>query len=90
MADHEDTPSTSKKGRRATRLRSLTVNRSGDQRISIEFDHDCMPVGPWEKKFCSYVALLARSKASISCDDWDHVPAGVKDHIWDSITVFKF
>jgi len=77
-----------KKGRRGTRLRELTLSRSGDQRISIEFDAATgNAVGPNAAKFRSYVALLARSKASILKKDWNDVEIRVKEQIWDTILV---
>ncbi|WVY89153.1 hypothetical protein V8G54_034667 [Vigna mungo] len=45
----------------------------------------CKPLVENSTKFIIYVALLDRSKASILCDDWDHVPENVKNQIWQSI-----
>ena len=87
-----DVPSSSqpfqKKGRRGTRLRELTLSRSGEQRIPIQFDAATgNPLGPNKAQFKSYVALLARSKASILKKDWDDVELRVKEQIWDTILV---
>ncbi|KAK7361666.1 hypothetical protein VNO77_03740 [Canavalia gladiata] len=82
----ENPSSRQKKGRRATRLRELTLSRSGEQRIPIEFDKATgNPLGPNNTKFKSYVALLGRSKASILKKDWDDVEMQVKDQIWETI-----
>ena len=84
----ESHPSTSKKGRRGTRLRELTISREADQRLPIQFDAQTgRALGEHSAKFTSYVALLARSKVSILIDDWDHVPETVKNQIWQSIMV---
>ncbi|WVY93816.1 hypothetical protein V8G54_032904 [Vigna mungo] len=79
-----------KRGRSGTWLRELTVTRNADHRLPIRFDmKTCKPLGENSTKFISYVALLGRSKASILCDDWDHVPENVKNQIWQSIFNFK-
>ena len=84
-----NTQSTHKKGRRATRLKELTLSRSADQRIPIEFDQSTgIPVGKNKTKFKSYMALLGRSKASILKTDWDSVDDLVKEQIWQSIMVY--
>ncbi|BAT89122.1 hypothetical protein VIGAN_05281600, partial [Vigna angularis var. angularis] len=86
-ADDIHTP-TRKKGRSGTRLRELVATRNADHRLPIRFDmQTCKPLGENSTKFISYVALLGRSKASILCDDWDHVPENVKNQIWQSILV---
>ena len=70
----ENPSSRQKKGRRATRLRELTLSRSGEQMIPIQFDQATgNPLGPNKTKFKSYVALLGRSKTSILQKDWDDV-----------------
>ncbi|WVZ24053.1 hypothetical protein V8G54_002597, partial [Vigna mungo] len=77
-----------KKGRSGTRLRELTDTCNADHRLPIHFDtQTCKPLGENSTKFISFVALLSTSKASILCDDWDHVSENVKNHIWQSILV---
>ena len=77
-----------KNGRRGTRLRELTVSRSADQRLPIQFDMQTgKTLGDNSTKFTSYVALLGRSKSYILIDDWDHVPETVKNQIWLSVQV---
>ena len=79
---------TRKNGRRGTRLRELTVSRSVDQRLPIQFHMQIgKALGENSTKFTSYVALLGRSKSSILIDDWDHVPETVKNQIWLSVQV---
>jgi len=61
---------TQKKGRRATRLRDLTVSCSADQRFSIEFDMNTGKIlGEHSTKFTSYVALFGNSRVNILIDD---------------------
>ena len=86
-----DTQCTQKTGRRATRLKGLTLNRSADQRTPIEFDQATgNPLGPNRKIFKSYVSLLGRSKASILKKDWDDVELSVKEKIWECIMVYHY
>ncbi|KAI4347885.1 hypothetical protein L6164_008661 [Bauhinia variegata] len=74
--------STYKKGRHATQLRELTLNRNGEQRIQIEFDKSIgNPLGPTRKQFKSYAALLEHSNAKdpIVLDAADKCELYVKD-----------
>ncbi|WVZ17512.1 hypothetical protein V8G54_010494 [Vigna mungo] len=74
------------KRRRATRLKDLTISRSADQRLPIQFDMSTGKIlGDNRVRFTSFVALLGRSKVSILIDKWDHVPEEVKNQIWQTI-----
>ena len=79
---------TKKNGRHGIRLRELTVNRSADRRLPIQFDmQTSKTLGDNNTKFTSYVALLGRSKSSILINEWDHVQETVKNQIWQSVQV---
>jgi len=90
QSEGQSQSSTQHKGRRATRLRNLTVSRNGDHKLPIQFDMNTgKPLGKNRTRFNTFVALLGRSKASILIDNWDHVPKMVKNQIWQTITVWK-
>ncbi|KAI4357296.1 hypothetical protein L6164_001255 [Bauhinia variegata] len=84
-----DSQSTHKKSKHVTRLRELTLNRSREQRIPIQFDLSIgNPLGEKKKQFKSYAALLGCGKPSILKNDWDDAEIQVYKRIWDSIKVF--
>ncbi|XP_022639176.1 uncharacterized protein LOC111242058 [Vigna radiata var. radiata] len=86
QSKEQSQPSTQPKCRHATRLKDLTISRSADKRLPIQFDMSTGKVfGDNRARFTSFVALLGRSKASILIDDWDHVPEQVKNQIWETI-----
>jgi len=87
--DELNTQSTNKRGRQATRLKTLTISRNSDQKSPIQFDQSTgVAFGKNSKKFTSYVALLGRSKPSILKENWKQVETHVKEQIWESIMVY--
>ncbi|WVZ05622.1 hypothetical protein V8G54_018968 [Vigna mungo] len=75
QSENQNQSSTQPKCRHATRLKDLTISRSANQRLLIQFDMSTGKVfGDNCVRFISFVALLGRSKVSILIDDWDHVP----------------
>jgi len=82
MDDPSGNPPPQKKGRSATRLKDLTLSRSADHKIPIEFDMATgKPRGPNRKKFKSFVVLTGCSKATILKKNWGNVEPQVKDQI---------
>jgi len=56
----------SKKTRKATRLRDLAISRLGDPRVPIDINHQMNRVsGPNHAKFVSYLGVLTQSKVLI-------------------------
>ncbi|WVZ22267.1 hypothetical protein V8G54_000811 [Vigna mungo] len=63
QSEDKSQSSTQPKRRRATRLKDLTISRSADQRLPIQFDMSTGKVlGDNRVRFTSFVALLGRSK----------------------------
>ena len=86
MADSSSTKKKSK-SRTVTSCQELTSRRPAGYRYPISFDEVGEPTGQYATKFKSFVAMLARNKPSILANDWDAVPAGTKDLIWQDVTV---
>ena len=76
-----------RRGRRATRLRDVSLSRSVGEKIPIQFDQYWKPIGPNASRYRSFVGLLARNKPSILIEEWRNVDKNVKQHIWDTIQV---
>ncbi|WVY91431.1 hypothetical protein V8G54_036945 [Vigna mungo] len=69
QSDEKSQSSTQPKRRRTIRLKDLTISRSVDQRLSIQFDMSTGKVlGDNRVRFTSFIALLGRSKISILID----------------------
>ena len=89
MDDPSGNPPPQKQGRSATRLKDLTLSCSADHKVPIEFDMATgKPKGPNRKKFNNFVALTARSKATILQKNWGNVEPQVKDQIWQTVMVY--
>jgi len=82
-------PSTLKRTRKATRLRSLATRPVGAERPLVHVD----PVtgkgdGPHIKKLRTYLGIVAHDKVDVTYENWKQVPANQKDLIWEDIQVF--
>ena len=82
-----DSSSTKKKSRSVTSCQELTSRRPPGYKYPIGFDEFGEPTGEYAIKFKTFVAMMARNKPSILANDWDAVPAGIKDLIWQDVTV---
>ncbi|KAL5190844.1 hypothetical protein HKD37_04G010200 [Glycine soja] len=79
-------PSTLKRTRKATRLRSLATRPVGAERPLVHVD----PVtgkgdGPHIKKLRTYLGIVAHDKVDVTYENWKQVPANQKDLIWEDI-----
>jgi len=45
------------------------------------------PSGPWEKKYRSYIGMLAKTKVSIVIACWDDVAEVEKNLLWQDLVV---
>ncbi|KAH1225534.1 hypothetical protein GmHk_11G032407 [Glycine max] len=75
-----------KRTRKASRLRSLATRPVGAERPLVHVD----PVtgkadGPHNKKFRTYLGIVARDKVDVTYENWKHVPITQKDLIWEDI-----
>ena len=82
-------PSTLKRTRKATRLRSLATRPVGAERPLVHVD----PVtgkgdGPHIKKLRTYLGIVAHDKVDVTYENWKQVLAAQKDLIWKDIQVF--
>ncbi|KAH1242290.1 hypothetical protein GmHk_07G019652 [Glycine max] len=77
-------PSTLKRTRKATRLRSLATRPVGAERPLVHVN----PVtgkayGPHKKKLRTYLGIFARDKVDVTYENWKQVPTAQKDLIWE-------
>ena len=79
-------PSTSKKTRKVTRVRSLAIRAVGAKRPMVHVDPTPGNVdGPHRKKLRTYLGIVTCDKV----DNWKQIPAAQKDLIWEDIHVFQ-
>ena len=72
-------------GRSVTRLSDVTNWR---ERMPIKIDpRSSETSGPWEKKYCSYIGMLAKTKVSIAIACWDDVAEVEKNLLWQDLVV---
>ena len=65
-------PSTSKKTRKATRLKSLTTRPAGAERPVVHVDPATRKAnGPCIKKLRTYLGIAARDKVDVTYDNWN-------------------
>jgi len=78
-SDHEGS------GRLVTRLTDVTNRR---ERMLVHIDpRSGEPSGPWEKKYRSYIGMLAKTKVSIAIACWDDVAQVGKNLLWKDLVV---
>ncbi|KAH1199197.1 hypothetical protein GmHk_18G052621 [Glycine max] len=79
-------PSTMKRTRKASRLRSLSTRPPGAERPVVLVDHATGKAdGPHRKKLRTYLGIVARDKVDITYENWKEVPIAQKDLIWEDI-----
>ncbi|KAL5166013.1 hypothetical protein HKD37_18G051061 [Glycine soja] len=85
-ADASASPSTLKRTRKATRLRSLATRPPGAERPVVNVDPATGKAdGPHKKKLRIYLGIVARDKVDVTYDTWKEVPTAQKDLIWEDI-----
>ncbi|KAH1254353.1 hypothetical protein GmHk_04G010811 [Glycine max] len=85
-ADASASPSTLKRTRKATRLRSLATRPPGAERPVVNVDPATGKAdGPHKKKLRTYLGIVARDKVDVTYDTWKEVPTAQKDLIWEDI-----
>ncbi|KAH1189879.1 hypothetical protein GmHk_20G057562 [Glycine max] len=84
--DASASPSTLKRTRKATRLRSLATRPPGAERPVVNVDPATGKAdGPHKKKLRTYLGIVARDKVDVTYDTWKEVPTAQKDLIWEDI-----
>ncbi|KAL5166488.1 hypothetical protein HKD37_18G051440 [Glycine soja] len=79
-------PSTVKRTRKASRLRSLSTRPLGAERPVVHVDRATGKAdGPHRKKLRTYLGIVARDKVDITYENWKEVPIAQKDLIWEDI-----
>lgn len=53
----------------------------------LDWDEFNRPVGKWSKAYKVHVGEISRAKVSILFKDWDEVPKGIKDTLWEDVKV---
>ena len=82
-------PSTLKRTRKATRLRSLATRPPGADKLVVHVDPAIRKAdGPHRKQLRTYLGIVACDKVDMTYDNWKQVPAAQKDLIWEDIQVF--
>ena len=75
-------PSTVKRTRKATRLRSLTTRPPGAKRPVVHVDPVTGKANcPQKKKLRIYLGIVTRDKVDVTYETYKEVPAGQKDLI---------
>jgi len=88
-ADASTSPSTLKRTRMVTRLRSLATRPPGADRPVVNVDPATGKAnGPYKKKLRTYLGIVAYDKVDVTYETWKEVPAAQKDLIWEDIQVF--
>jgi len=83
------TPSTFKRTRKATRLRSLATRPPGAERPVVHVDPATGNAdNPHKKKLRIYLGIVTRDKVDMTYETWKEVPTTQKDLIWEIIQVF--
>ncbi|KAL5128114.1 hypothetical protein HKD37_14G040431 [Glycine soja] len=85
-SDASASPSTMKRTRKATQLRSLTTRPPGAERPVVNVDPATSKAdGPHKKKLRTYLGIVACDKVDATYETWMEVPAAHKDLIWEDI-----
>ncbi|KAH1225057.1 hypothetical protein GmHk_11G032041 [Glycine max] len=85
-SDASASPSTVKRTRKASRLRSLSTRPPGAERPVVHVDPAIGKAdGPHRKKLRTYLGIVARDKVDITYENWKDVPTSQKDLIWEDI-----
>jgi len=72
-------PSTSKKTRNATQLRSLATRPVGEEGPVVHVDPATGKVdGPYKKNLRTYLEIVTHNKVDVTYDNWKHVLAAQK------------
>lgn len=53
----------------------------------LEWDELCRPIGKWAKAYKTHLGEISRAKVSILYKDWNQVPQGIKDTLWEDVKV---
>ncbi|XP_019179181.1 PREDICTED: uncharacterized protein LOC109174397 [Ipomoea nil] len=59
--------------------------KKANEPISIQFDECNRPIGPYSKKFVSYIGIMVRSQVDINFKNWRSVKQTIKDSIWEDV-----
>ena len=87
-ADPSASPSTMKRTRKATWLRSLATRPPGAERPVVHVDPTTGKAdGPQKKKLRTYLGIVAHDKVDVTYETWKEVFAAQKDLIWEDIQV---
>ncbi|KAL5141638.1 hypothetical protein HKD37_09G024944 [Glycine soja] len=79
-------PSTLKRTRKATRLRSLATRPPGAERLVVHVDPAIGKVdSPYKKKLRTYLGIFTRDKVDVTYETLKEVPAAQKDLTWEDI-----
>ncbi|KAH1246805.1 hypothetical protein GmHk_06G016820 [Glycine max] len=79
-------PSTMKRTRKVTQLRSLVTRLVGAERPLVHVDPTIGKVdGPHRKKLRTYLGIIARDKVDVTYENWKQVPAAQNDLIREEI-----
>ena len=79
-------PSTLKRTRKATRLRSLATRLAGADKSVVHVDPATRKAnGPHKKKLRTYLGIVARDKVDVTYETWKQVFSAQKDLIWEDI-----
>jgi len=82
-------PSTMKRTRKATQLRSLATRLVGAKIPLVHVDLVTWKAdSPYKRKLRTYLGIVARDKVDVTYKNWKQVPANQKDLIWKDIQVF--
>jgi len=82
-------PSTLKRTRKATRLRSLATKPAGAERPVVHVDPVTRKVDcPHKKKLRTHLGIAARDKVNVTYENWKQVSTAQKNLIWEDIQVF--
>ncbi|KAL5137832.1 hypothetical protein HKD37_10G028136 [Glycine soja] len=85
-SDASALPSTVKRTRKASRLRSLPTRPPGAERPVVHVDPATSKAeGPHRKKLRTYLGIVARDKVDVTYENWKEVPTAQKDLIWEDI-----
>ncbi|KAL5141694.1 hypothetical protein HKD37_09G024990 [Glycine soja] len=85
-ADASASPSTMKRTRKVTWLRSLATRPPGVERPVVHVDPTTGKAdGPQKKKLRTYLGIVARDKVDVTYETWKEVFAAQKDLIWEDI-----
>jgi len=79
-------PSTLKRTRKVTWLRSLATRPVGAERPLVHVDPATRKAdGPHRKKLRTYLGIVTRDKVDVTYENWKQVPAAQKNLIWEDI-----